>query len=41
MEHSHKFPARFFMITFCWSWLLWLPLILAGSGMLDLKDDLV
>lgn len=41
MEYSNKFPARFFVITFGWSWLLWLSLILAGSGIPGLEDDLV
>lgn len=41
MEQSYKFPARFFVITFGWSWLLWLSLILAGSGIPGLEYDLV
>lgn len=41
MEQSYKFPARFFVITFGWSWLLWLSLVLAGSGIPGLEDDLV
>jgi len=34
MERSYKFPARFFVFTFCWSWIMWLPLILVGSGIM-------
>jgi len=25
-------PVRFFVITFLWSWLLWLPFVLASLG---------
>jgi membrane protease YdiL (CAAX protease family) len=41
MKQSNKFPVRFFIITFCWSWILWLPLALAGSGVIYLENDLV
>jgi len=35
------FPWRFFAITFLWSWMLWLPLALAGAGILPIGKDLL
>ncbi len=29
------------MVTFAWSWLIWLPLVLAGAGILPLGRDLL
>lgn len=34
MEDSGRFPYRFFVVTFVWSWLIWLPLALAGAGVI-------
>jgi len=36
-----RFPFRFFPITFAWSWLIWLPLVLAGMGIVPLRKDLL
>jgi len=36
-----SFPYRFFVVTFAWSWLVWLPLVLASAGILPLGKDLV
>lgn len=33
-------PSRFFLVTFAWSWLIWLPLVLAGTGVIPLGRDL-
>lgn len=41
MRQQATFPYRFFPITFGWSWLLWLPLVLATAGVLPLDKDLV
>ena len=41
MEKSAKFPYQYFFVTFIWSWLIWLPLVLAGLGILPLGRDLV
>lgn len=41
MTSHTRFPFEFFTVTFAWSWLLWLPLVLAGAGLLPLKRDLV
>ena len=32
MAEDKRFPYRFFVVTFAWSWLIWLPLVLAGAG---------
>lgn len=41
MTPRTRFPFEFFVVAFAWSWLLWLPLVLAGAGLLPLKRDLV
>ena len=35
MEAPNRFPFRFFVVTFLWSWLIWLPLVLAGLHVID------
>ena len=35
-----KIPYQFFAVTFIWAWLLWLPLVLAGAGILPIGEDL-
>ncbi len=35
---DNKVPIRFFTVTFLWSWLFWLPFVLAGAGIIDLGD---
>jgi uncharacterized protein len=38
---TQKFiPIRFFVITFIWSWLLWMPFVLAGLGIWDWDENL-
>jgi len=32
MEKQARFPYQFFVVTFVWYWLVWLPLVLAGAG---------
>ncbi|MCA1784056.1 MAG: hypothetical protein ABR500_02360 [Dermatophilaceae bacterium] len=34
-----RFPFRYFVVTFAWSWLIWLPLVLAGMGVIHLRKD--
>jgi uncharacterized protein len=34
MGNVERFPYRYFVVTFIWSWLIWLPLVLAGLGVL-------
>ena len=35
-----RIPLRFFVVTFAWSWLIWLPLVLAGVGVLRVDDEI-
>ena len=41
MNDSVRFPFRFFIIAFIWSWLLWIPLILASLGFIDIPPKLL
>lgn len=41
MEEDREFPYRFFVVTFAWSWLMWLPLLLAGAGIIPLGKNLL
>jgi uncharacterized protein len=41
MESQERFPFRYFVVTFLWSWLIWLPLVLAGAGILPLGEGFV
>lgn len=36
-----RFPLRFFVITFTWSWLIWLPLILSGFEIIPISKELL
>ena len=38
---DRSIPYQFFVVTFIWAWLFWLPLVLAGSGILPIGDDLL
>jgi len=40
MEND-KFPYRYFVVTFLWTWIFWLPLALVGLGIFPLGADLV
>jgi uncharacterized protein len=40
MEKIGRFPYQFFVVTFAWSWLIWLPLVFAGAGMIPLAKNL-
>jgi membrane protease YdiL (CAAX protease family) len=41
MKNNIRFPFRFFIITFIWSWLLWIPLILASQGVIIVSPELL
>ena len=41
VEEEGRFPYRFFVVTFAWSWLIWLPLVLAGAGIIPLGTHLL
>ena len=40
MDQPARFPYRFFVVTFAWSWLIWLPLVLATAGVLPMEPGL-
>ena len=40
MEEDRHFPYQFFVVTVAWSWLIWLPLVLAGTGIIPLVKNL-
>jgi hypothetical protein len=40
MKEKEKFPSRFFIVTFLWSWLIWLPLVLAGFNIIPITKEL-
>jgi uncharacterized protein len=39
-SNSKTIPVRFFVITFLWSWLLWLPFVLGGVGIWEWNESL-
>jgi len=41
MKEKEKFPLRFFIVTFLWSWLIWLPLVLAGFKIIPITKELL
>ena len=41
MEEDRGFPYRFFVVAFAWSWLMWLPLLLAGASIIPLGKNLL
>ncbi len=41
MKTHSKFHYPFFVVTFLWSWLIWLPLVLAGAGILPMDKSLL
>ena len=41
MNNSIRFPFRFFIITFIWSWLFWIPLVLASQGIIKMPVELL
>ena len=36
-----RFPFRFFLITFIWSWMIWTPLVLGNLGIIPVADKLL
>ncbi len=38
---KEKIPIRFFVVAFTWSWLLWLPLVLAGHNIIPISKELL
>jgi uncharacterized protein len=41
MNNSVRFPFRFFIITFIWSWIIWTPLILTNLRIIPASDKLL
>jgi membrane protease YdiL (CAAX protease family) len=41
MNNNVRFPFRFFIFTFFWSWIIWAPLILASIGIIPVSDKLL
>jgi membrane protease YdiL (CAAX protease family) len=41
MNRSVKFPSRYFIITFIWSWVLWGTLVLVSTGVIPVPDRLL
>jgi uncharacterized protein len=37
---NERIPLRFFLVTFLWSWIVWLPLALASLGIFHLDEDI-
>jgi len=38
---NERFPFRYFVVTFLWTWIFWLPLALAGLGILPSGEILI
>jgi uncharacterized protein len=41
MNVTQKFPVRFFVVTFLWSWCIWMPLVLAGKGCINIRPEIL
>ncbi|MEI6089407.1 MAG: type II CAAX endopeptidase family protein [bacterium] len=41
MNNNIRFPFRFFLITFIWSWICWTPLVLGSLQIIPLSDKLL
>ena len=41
MEAQGRFPYRFFIVTFLWSWMICLPMVLAGFDIIPLRKELL
>jgi CAAX protease family protein len=39
MEARVRFPYRFFFVTFLWSWMIWLPLVLAALHIIPIGQE--
>lgn len=37
---KESFPFRFFIVTFLWSWIIWLPFVLSGLGVFKISENL-
>lgn len=41
MNNTTHFPYRFFIITFCWSWTIWTPLVLGSLKIIPISNTLL
>ncbi len=41
MNKKVKFPARFFLVTFLFSWVIWTPLVLGSLGIIPVSVELL
>jgi hypothetical protein len=41
MNVNVRFPFRFFLIIFIWSWIIWTPLILGSLKIIPVSDKLL
>ena len=41
MDNNIRFPVRFFVITFIWSWICWTPLVLGSLKIIPVTDKLL
>jgi uncharacterized protein len=41
MNKMAKFPMRFFVVTFLWSWGIWMPLVLASQGVIPVRPEIL
>lgn len=41
MNNNVCFPLRFFLMTFIWSWILWIPLVLCSYKIITISDRLL
>ena len=41
MKKNVRFPFRFFLMTFLWSWIIWTPLILASLKIIPVSEKLL
>jgi len=41
MNNNVRFPFRFFLITFIWSWICWTPLVLGSLKIIPIPDKLL
>ena len=41
MNKNVRFPFRFFLITFMWSWIIWTPLILASLKIIPVSEKIL
>jgi membrane protease YdiL (CAAX protease family) len=41
MNENVRFPLRFFIVTFIWSWVLWTPFVMANFKIISITDKLL